>query len=206
MNGTAYRWDHGGPTHAHGHFMRPILDFLPKQKNLNILDLGCGNGYLSGELSKIGHTVTAVDDSEDGIRIARVTHRDVHFLMLSLYDESLSDKIGVGYDVVIASEVIEHLYYPRLLLRAAFRALKKGGRLIITTPYHGYLKNVVIAVTGRMDRHFTVSWDGGHIKFFSVKTLRRMVKEEGFQELEFRFAGRAPYLWKSMVLCAIRTG
>jgi len=202
MNGTNYRWGHGGPTHAHVHFMQPILDFLPKQNNLNILDLGCGNGYLAGELSKIGHRVTAVDDSEDGIRIGRDTHQNVNFIKLSLYDDSLSAIAGEDYDVVISSEVIEHLYYPRLLLKAAFKVLKNGGRLIITTPYHGYLINLAMAMTGRLDRHFTVDWDGGHIKFFSTRTLSAMVEESGFENIRFKCGGRFPYLWKSMILCA----
>jgi hypothetical protein len=52
-----------------------------------------------------------------------------------------------------------------------------------------------------MDNHFHVLWDGGHIKFFSVKTLTALLKTEGFTDLHFNFAGRFPYLWKSM-LCS----
>lgn len=80
--------------------------------------------------------------------------------------------------------------------------MKPGGTLILTTPYHGYLKNLALALTGKMDKHFTVDWDCGHIKFFSVKTLTQMVAEQGFRNIRFAFAGRCPYLWKSMVLCA----
>jgi len=79
--------------------------------------------------------------------------------------------------------------------------LKPKGCLIITTPYHGYIKNLVLALSGKMDNHFHVLWDGGHIKFFSVKTLTALLKTEGFTDLHFNFAGRFPYLWKSM-LCS----
>ncbi|MDJ0898543.1 MAG: class I SAM-dependent methyltransferase [Xenococcus sp. MO_188.B8] len=67
--------------------------------------------------------------------------------------------------------------------------------------YHGYLKNVLLAVSGKIDQHFTSLWDGGHIKFFSVNTLKTLLELEGFINLKFDFAGRFPYIWKSM-LCS----
>jgi 2-polyprenyl-3-methyl-5-hydroxy-6-metoxy-1,4-benzoquinol methylase len=110
-----------------------------------------------------------------------------------------------SFDVVISVEVIEHLFYPRELVKAAKQCLKPKGRLIITTPYHGYFKNLVLAISGKMDKHFHVLWDGGHIKFFSVKTLSSLVEAEGYADIHFSFAGRLPYLWKSMLCCCTRT-
>jgi hypothetical protein len=52
-----------------------------------------------------------------------------------------------------------------------------------------------------MDRHFNPLWDGGHVKFFSVETLNALLKQEGFADIDFKFAGRFPYFWKSM-LCS----
>jgi 2-polyprenyl-6-hydroxyphenyl methylase/3-demethylubiquinone-9 3-methyltransferase len=75
---------------------------------------------------------------------------------------------------------------------------------VLTTPYHGYLKNLALAVTGAMDAHFTALWDGGHIKFWSYRTLRQLLQEFGFGHCEFRGAGRWPALWKSMVVTARR--
>lgn len=72
--------------------------------------------------------------------------------------------------------------------------------MIISTPYHGYLKNLALAATGKLDNHFTVLWDGGHIKFWSVKTLSKLLEEYGFEVVEFKGSGRIPYLWKSMLL------
>ncbi len=53
-----------------------------------------------------------------------------------------------------------------------------------------------------MDRHFTVLWDHGHIKFWSPKTLSFALEEAGFTDLKMIGAGRVPYLWKSMVFSA----
>ena len=115
-----------------------------------------------------------------------------HFLQGSIYDLPYA-KLENYFDVVISVEVIEHLFYPRELLKAAKRCLKPNGQLILTTPYHGYWKNLVLSLSGKMDAHFHVLWDGGHIKFFSVKTLRSLLKAEGYTDINFQFAGRYPF-------------
>ena len=113
----------------------------------------------------------------------------------------LADK---KFKTIISTEVIEHLYDPRSFFDFAKNILTTagGGRLIVTTPYHGYLKNLALAVTGKMDLHHTVLWDGGHIKFFSRSTLTQMLSEQGFGVVGFAGAGRLPWLWKSMIVSA----
>ena len=77
--------------------------------------------------------------------------------------------------------------------------MKPGGHILLGTPYHGYLKNLALAVAGRMDSHFSALHDGGHIKFFSVKTLSQLLITHSFENLSFTFYGRAPWLWKNMI-------
>lgn len=118
----------------------------------------------------------------------------------SVYDLP-SQLLNNQFDVVISAEVIEHLFCPKELLKNAKKCLKPGGQLILTTPYHGYFKNLVLAASGKLDQHFTVHWDSGHIKFFSPTTLSSFLTTEGYTDVQFKFAGRLPYLWKSM-LCS----
>lgn len=103
---------------------------------------------------------------------------------------------------MVSTEVVEHLYQPRRLVQNAFRLLRPSGYFIVSTPYHGYVKNLALALSGKLDSHFTALWDGGHIKFWSRETLSAMLIEEGFTELRFLGAGRVPYIWKSMILIA----
>jgi len=79
-----------------------------------------------------------------------------------------------------------------------------GGTAIVSTPYHGYWKNLALAVTGRMDAHFTALWDHGHIKFWSIATLGELLREAGFVDIRFERLGRVPALAKSMIAVAKR--
>jgi len=56
-----------------------------------------------------------------------------------------------------------------------------------------------MALTGKMDSHFTALWDHGHIKFWSIKTLTTLLTEAGFIDIHFERVGRVPLLAKSMI-------
>ena len=71
-----------------------------------------------------------------------------------------------------------------------------------STPYHGYLKNLMLSLFDHWDFHHTVLWEGGHIKFWSRKTLGRLLEQNGFKVLSFQGVGRMPFIWKSMIIVA----
>jgi 2-polyprenyl-6-hydroxyphenyl methylase/3-demethylubiquinone-9 3-methyltransferase len=178
-----------------------IVERLYRARPVTILDVGCGNGHIAESLAGLGHFVTAVDSSPTAISIARTASRRVRFETCSIYDEQLVKIMGKGHvDCVISVEVVEHLYYPKKLFEQSQAVLKDGGYLIITTPYHGYLKNCALSILNGWDRHFSVHWDGGHIKFFSKRSLATMAREAGFSDLRFRGVGRLPALWKSIIM------
>jgi hypothetical protein len=80
--------------------------------------------------------------------------------------------------------------------------LRPAGILICATPYHGYLKNLAIALLGRGDRHYDPLWNGGHIKFFSPATLTGLLRDTGFVVGDFNYVGRFYGMWKSMICIA----
>lgn len=179
---------------------RHVQTLAEKKKKLRILDLGCGNGSLSNFLTQKGYDVVGVEESKSGIEIAAKNFPDCQFIQGSIYDLPYH-RLEEKFDIIISMDVIEHLFYPKELVRVARNCLKLGGRLILSTPYHGYFKNIALSVSGKMDKHFTCLWDGGHIKFFSVPTLTELLESEKYQDIQFTFAGRFPYLWKAM-LCS----
>jgi 2-polyprenyl-6-hydroxyphenyl methylase/3-demethylubiquinone-9 3-methyltransferase len=165
-----------------------------------VFDLGCGNGAMAAELTAAGYTVTGVDPSEEGIRLAREHYPGLDLHPGSAYDD-LAGRYG-RFPVVVSLEVVEHLYYPRKFAQAVFDLLTPGGIAVVSTPYHGYWKNLALAVTGKLDAHFTALWDHGHIKFWSPRTLTALLAEAGLTVDRVIRAGRVPVLAKSMILVA----
>jgi 2-polyprenyl-6-hydroxyphenyl methylase/3-demethylubiquinone-9 3-methyltransferase len=126
----------------------------------------------------------------------------VSFYLGSAYDD-LESQYG-KFKTVISLEVVEHLFFPRKFAACVYNLLEPGGTALISTPYHGYWKNLVLALLGKMDSHFTALWDYGHIKFWSIRTLRQLLTEAGFQDVRFHRLGRIPILAKSMVAVAVK--
>lgn len=176
-----------------------LLEGVPHQR---VLDVGCGNGYWAGEFLKRGSNVVGIDPSESGISLARTHYPEARF-EIDYVTTDLPHRLNEDpFDLVISTEVVEHLYSPRTWAQACRACLKPGGHLICSTPYHGYWKNLAICLAGKWDSHHSVHFEGGHIKFFSRDTLARLLTEAGFTNITFAGAGRLPGFWKSMVLRA----
>lgn len=175
---------------------------LPPQAR--VLDVGCGNGSLAHEFAEMGHRVTGVDLSPGGIAIARNTCPQARFELLPADDNLIESLDEDPFDLVLSIEVIEHLYDPKSFLRGCFAATRPGGIFLCSTPYHGYLKNLSISLTNHWDRHADPLDDGGHIKFFSKRTLTKAVEDAGFVGTQILGSGRVPLLWKSMILTATK--
>lgn len=202
---TEFGWLSSDPTCAHDYLLPGVLSSLEKlygDRRIRILDLGCGNGFVASKLAELGHEVTGIDAATDGINIARATYPGIDFQRSSIYESEWSGVSDEAFDCVVSLEVVEHLLYPKVLFEKSYRALKSGGHFVLSTPYHGYLKNLALSVVNGWDKHFDVAWDGGHVKFFSQKTIRRMAADAGFKNLRIFGVGRLPWLWKSMILLA----
>jgi 2-polyprenyl-6-hydroxyphenyl methylase/3-demethylubiquinone-9 3-methyltransferase len=173
---------------------------------LSVLDAGCGNGFIAARIAGRGHNVIAIDASPTGVELARVAHPGVRYEVKSVYDDLNSLMPHGGWDLIISSEVIEHLSRPSAFLANMNRHLRPGGWLILTTPYHGYLKNLALSIANAWDHHHGSLDEGGHIKFFSQHTLAAALARAGFEPPVFRNAGRVSLLWKSMVCRSRKPG
>jgi 2-polyprenyl-3-methyl-5-hydroxy-6-metoxy-1,4-benzoquinol methylase len=188
-------------SHMHARFMPVLLALAGDMSTgMRVLDVGCGNGFTCGEFLRRQCEVVGVDLSLEGIEIARKAYPAGRFEILPADDQLVANLGEAPFDLVVSTEVVEHLYDPRAYARGCFRALKPGGRFICTTPYHGFAKNILLALANRWDAHANPLWDGGHIKLWSRKTLARLLTETGFVNVQFRGAGRLPFLWMTMVM------
>jgi 2-polyprenyl-3-methyl-5-hydroxy-6-metoxy-1,4-benzoquinol methylase len=198
-----YGWTTAEGPPSLGYIWPRIVEVLRPLGVTRVLDLGAGNGALCGKLKSAGYQVTGVEFDKKGIEIARAAYPAIRFYNFGIQDDPaklLADE--AQFDAVVSTEVIEHLFAPHLLPIYARAALKPKGYLVITTPYHGYLKNLVLTTLNKWDAHHMPLWHGGHIKFWSRRTLAMLLAENGFRVIGFSGVGRVPYLWKSMVLLA----
>ena len=196
-----YRYDSAEAAHTERYLWPYVISLCAELGVRRVVDIGCGNGALCRELASRGYEVVGCEPSADGVRFARSSAPELVFYQIGV-DDDPSQVGNETFDVAIATEVIEHLVRPRNLLRFAKQVLRPGGHLIISTPYHGYVKNLVLALTNKWDIHLTPLWDGGHLKLWSRKTLSQLLKEGDFRLVRFIGAGRIPLLWKSMIMVA----
>ena len=193
-----YKYESSSPSHTNGYLWKPVLKVLGETQEKRIFDLGCGNGSLSRHLQMHGYQVQGVDPSEEGILQAKMADPSTRLEVGNAY-EPLASRFG-KYPVVVSLEVVEHVYYPRKYAACIHDLLLPNGLAIISTPYHSYIKNLVLSLTGKMESHFTVLWDHGHIKFWSVKSLTRLFAEKGMICERVLRVGRLPFLAKSVIL------
>ncbi len=200
-----YGFTHATASHMHKRFMPQVLGFAGHlSPNVRVLDVGCGNGFTCGEFLKRGCQVVGIDLSQSGIEIARKAFPAARFEVLPADDRLLQNLSEAPFDIVVSTEVVEHLYSPRPYVRGCIQALQPGGRFICTTPYHGYLKNLALSLMNHWDVHASPLWDGGHIKLWSRKTLTKLLSEAGFQNIRIRGVGRLPFLWMTMVATGVK--
>lgn len=199
LKADEFVWDTTSNTEVHA-FVRPVLNkWIPANKRIKLLDLGCGNGVLTSQLATGAIECTGTDHSKTGIIIAQNNFPYVEFFQSNI-EQNLPSVHFKEYDLVISIEVIEHLLLPRELFSRAKEALKPGGSLIISTPFHGYWKNLALALTNNFDAHWHPLRDYGHIKFFSLNTIKELFREEGFEVEAVELVGRIPVFARSMII------
>jgi 2-polyprenyl-3-methyl-5-hydroxy-6-metoxy-1,4-benzoquinol methylase len=147
-----------------------------------VLDLGCGDGAFAAALLGAGCVVTMADVAEEALRRARLRARGAEAVKLA--EGGPLPFAEDAFDVVWAGEVLEHVADVVGLLAEVRRVLRWGGRLLVTTPWYGRL---VVAT----DAHFDPRAD--HLRFFSARTLRAVLADAGFTEIEIRRSGRGLY-------------
>lgn len=109
-----------------------------------ILEIGCGLGYLTYSLNKEGYNTTGLDISKEAISNAKQNYGD-YYIWGDLHEYSSSH--ANEYDIIIFTEVIEHLHDITTFMQSLLKLLKPGGKIILTTPNKSFYPNEVIWAT-----------------------------------------------------------
>ena len=193
-----YGWKNNDTLCSSSYIAPVVLKCIKELKSRRVADLGSGNGHLCSILKKQGLDIVGIERDKKGVEVSRDSYPNIQFYNYGVEDSStnLLNKER-KFDCVVSTEVIEHLYSPHLLPRYAHDILENNGYLIISTPYHGYLKNLVLAILGKWDKHHTPLWHGGHIKFWSKSTIITLLEENGFRYVSFKGADGFPCFGKA---------
>jgi 2-polyprenyl-3-methyl-5-hydroxy-6-metoxy-1,4-benzoquinol methylase len=169
---------------------------------LRVLDVGCGEGQLTAAIADAGYQVLGVDVAEEPLRRARSRRADLELRRVEPDgDWPLAD---ASFDAVWAGETIEHVADTARWLSELRRVLRSGGRLILSTPAHGPLTRLGLALSpARFERHFDPRAD--HLRFYTRRTLVRPLEDFGFEQIDVREAGGMPGARRALLASAVRS-
>src|SRR5262245_25710237 len=121
-----YGWADSEATCAHDYLLPAILASVKELFGMNkvrILDLGCGNGYVTSRLAGEGHDVLGLDAATDGIAVARAAHPELKLQEGSIYASEWPGVEDKSFDCVVSLEVVEHLLFPKALFKRSYQTL-----------------------------------------------------------------------------------
>jgi len=160
------------------------------------LDLGCGTGEFTAELARAGAAVVGVEVARTAIGRTRERHPGLDFRFVPV--DGPLPLADCAFDLVWASEVIEHVADTGRWLSEVRRVLAPRGRLLLTTPAHGRLR---IALGG-IERFSEPL--GDHLHLYTRSSLRTLLEEFGFHDVRVRAVGGAPLLRRMLLARAVR--
>lgn len=198
------KWWKGGAVHEGYDFKWkwPVIKNALPSKNSTILDFGCGDGRYIGEFLKVNsYKIIGADISAYAINKAKKKFPKACFHIISGDDNEKLPFNTSSVDFILAADVIEHIFDVTNFLIEMHRALKKGGKIFISTPYHGTIKNLVIALIG-FDTAFNPTY--AHIRFFTKKSLTSLLEKNGFNILEYGQYGRFKPVSRGMYFIATK--
>jgi len=166
--------------------MEITAEFSKYRQTNRLLDVGCGSGLLLEAARENGWDVQGVDVSISSVEHVRSLGFEVHHGELK--DIQLA---GEQFDVITAAEIVEHLFDPVAVLKEAYRLLRPGGLLWLTTPHANSLAARVMKLEWR------IVCPPEHLQLFSVKGLRTALRQAGFQNVRMETTGVNPAeLWQ----------
>jgi 2-polyprenyl-3-methyl-5-hydroxy-6-metoxy-1,4-benzoquinol methylase len=137
-----------------------------------VLDVGCGNGWVSKKLIPLGKKVISMDiSSANPVKALReVSHQNHAGLIADVYNIPLKEN---SIDCIIASEILEHVPDPELFINNLIKLLKNSGKLIITTPYNENIEYYLCVHCNKPTPKFA------HLHSFNEENINRYIPQTG---------------------------
>lgn len=171
----------GATAHDERRVREYIISKIPKDVK-SILDVGCGNGWVAKEFLPEGKQVFSLDISVTNPSIVNKLYPNPKHLALAAdsFHLPFNDE---SFDCVIASEIIEHVFDPAAFVKELFRVVKKGGRLIVTTPYK---EKLIYYLCIHCNQKTPAN---AHIHSFDEKKLESLYTESDLESFKYETFG-----------------
>lgn len=153
-----------------------LLEPLLHKKNLNILDYGCGVGTIDFYLASKGHKILGLEVSKIAIQSCRHSAEAMGLNKFTKF-ESINKKLDSKYDLILCSEVIEHVPNDSGLIKKLSTFLKRGGLILISVPS----KNAPLYKLGLADRF---DKKVGHLRRYNQEKLIATVNKIGLRVIK----------------------
>ncbi|MCB1762937.1 MAG: class I SAM-dependent methyltransferase [Gammaproteobacteria bacterium] len=163
-----------------------------------ILDVGCGNGYLLYQFRQRYATLIGLEYSRKRLAQAEINLAELNFVPIGGSAERMAEIASDSVDRIVSADTIEHI--PDVYAAAAemFRVLKPGGELVINTPNIAFVKKRMLLLFGRFPATSQpnegigsdILFDGGHLHYFTFRSLRMLLENAGFIPLQAIGFGR----------------
>ncbi len=168
---------------------KTVLDVINKYnlKYTNVLDIGCGSGlFLNTFLTKAKNKY-GIDISEEALKNSK--NSNIITKCVNLNTEEIN--LGKQFDTIFCMDVLEHLYLPLDVMFKIKKVLKPGGYLIITLPND--ISNIQKKLKIIFETTPILDYNQGHIRFFNVKLIKKLIKESGFKLVKITSEGKIPF-------------
>ncbi len=155
---------------------RQIASYVPAGST--VLDIGCGAGMLALALRDKNCMVDGMDLNLNRMwDDNRPNYRTLFEQDIETFDFAASRE---KYDVVIFSDVLEHLKQADRILTESKEILREGGKLVISLPNVGYYSNRLGLLLGNWEYQDEGILDRTHLRFFTLTTAERFIHDNGF--------------------------
>lgn len=161
---------------------------------VRVLEVECGQGFFAGWFAAHGCQVVGLDARPDGLELARRAYPVCRFEQDALSDDLLARIGEAPFDLVVSTQRLDRAGDSAAFVAAAFDALRPGGRLVCAVP--------TVPPFGRLAR--LGSREPGAAERWSRRALARLLRDAGFEQVQFRSGGRVPLVATSLVLAADR--
>src|SRR5258708_19270104 len=158
-----------------------ILKILePEKGRLKILDVGTASGYLGKILRGKGHSVSGIENDAAAAEKAKPYYDSFQLADLESYEFPFRRE----FDYILFADVLEHLRDPAAVLRKCLPALKESGKIIISVPNVANLAVRISLLFGRFDYMDRGILDRTHLRFFTLRSLKKLMGEVSCRVLE----------------------